>query len=107
MRTKLFYSTMLTAALAVGFAGCEAEHTKFVKDSKQQKNWELQRVDIMYQVAEQQYRVGDMDQCHESLKQALAVNAPYAPIHVLAAKVELEGGSLEEATTQLKQALAI
>jgi tetratricopeptide (TPR) repeat protein len=61
----------------------------------------------MYQVAEQQYKVGDLAKCRESLKSALAVPTPYAPMHVLAARVELEGGSLDVAATQLKEALTI
>jgi tetratricopeptide (TPR) repeat protein len=107
MRTKLLLSTVLTAAIALSFAGCEAEHKKFVKESQQMKSWEIQRVGIMNQVAEQQYRVGELDKCRETLKQALAIDAPYAPIHILAAKVEMEGGSLEEAATHLKRAAAL
>lgn len=107
MRTKLPLAAVLTAALAAGFAGCEGAHKPFVEQSEQKKNWDLQQMNINYQVAEQQYRVGDLDKCRESLKQALAINAPYAPIHVLAAKVEMEGGSLDEAIAQLKKALTI
>ncbi len=109
LRNKL-YRTLLAAGIAAALAGCDtamqrAEHEKFL--ARDQSNFNRQRLDIMYQVAEQQYKVGEFDKCRESLKTALAVTTPYAPTHVLAARVELEGGSLEVAATQLKEALAI
>ena len=112
MRTNNFYRTLVVAAVSavmLGVSGCDQltrEHNKFVETDK--KQWNKTRLEFMYEVAEQDYKVGDYDKCREKLKEALAVDAPYAPIHVLAAKVDLEEeGNLEDASTQLKKAIEI
>jgi tetratricopeptide (TPR) repeat protein len=110
MLKKIFYRTLLAAVTAAALTGCDstmqrAEHEKFL--ARDQTKFNRQRLDIMYQVAEQQYKVGDLDKCREQLRTALTVTTPYAPTHILAARVELEGGSLEVAEAQLKEALAI
>jgi tetratricopeptide (TPR) repeat protein len=105
MRTITLYRLLLATLAAAAMAGCAAEHQKFVEPAA--RDFDRQRLDIMYQVAEQQYKVGDLAKCRESLKTALAVKTPYAPMHVLAARVELEGGNLDVAASQLKDALAI
>jgi len=96
---------MLSAVAVAALAACAAEHQKFVEPAA--KDFDRQRLDIMYQVAEQQYKVGDLAKCRESVKAALAVKTPYAPMHVLAARVEIEGGNLDVAASELKKALAI
>jgi superkiller protein 3 len=107
MNAKTLTRLVIAAIIAGTLAGCDlkAGHEQFVKE--QRSNFERQRLDIIYQVAEQQYKVGDYTKCRESIKTALAVPTPYAPMHVLAAKVELEGGGLEVAADHLKEALKI
>jgi tetratricopeptide (TPR) repeat protein len=95
----------VTVALISGCDAVDASHREFVE--KQKVIFDRQKLDILYQVAEQQYKVGDLAKCRESIKPALATSTPYAPIHILAARVELEGGSLELAASELKTALSI
>ncbi len=106
-RTLSFRSMALAAAVLAGSmtAGCQAEHNKFSADSK--KEFEGAKLGILYQVAEQQYKVGDYDKCKEGLAQMLATKASFAPMHTLAAKVDLEGGSLDDAATQLRKSMEI
>lgn len=112
MLTKSFYRTLsyrTFAAVAVAGAlmagGCAQEHKKFAEPAKQ--DWEKAQLGIMYQVAEQEYKVGDYDKCRDSLAKMLQVTAPFEPSHVLMAKVDLEGGSLDDAASQLKKASEI
>ena len=94
---------LLGAALIC--SGCAAEHKKFATPAKQ--DWEKAQLGIMYQVAEQEYKVGDYDKCRDGLAKMLEVKASFAPMHILMAKVDLEGGSLDDAASQLKTAAAI
>jgi tetratricopeptide (TPR) repeat protein len=108
MRHRALTSMIVAAIAAVAVAGCsftDEEHDKFI--AAQKAIFERQKLDILYQVAEQQYKVGDLEKCRESLKPALAASTPHAPIHILAARVELEGGSLELAAKELKTAVTI
>ena len=102
-------AALLFAGLAVSaLPGCDLldeSHREFVKQQKQL--FDLQKLDIVYQVAEQQYKVGDLTKCRETLKPALDSGTPHAKLRVLSARVELEGGSLELAASELKTALAI
>jgi len=100
------YRTCAAAIAATLFlTGCESEHKKFAEPAKQ--DWEKAQLGIMYQVAEQEYKVGDYDKCRDALAKMLAVKAPFAPMHILMAKVDLEGGSLDDAASQLKTASTI
>jgi tetratricopeptide (TPR) repeat protein len=70
-------------------------------------NWNLARIAIMYQLAETQYKVGDYDKCVDTLREAFATKAPFAPMYILAAKVDIERGNLEPAANQLNAAIRI
>ena len=109
MRNHMILGLLLAALTAGALAGCDAAldkgHKEFTAQSR--ADFDRQKLNILCQVAEQQYKVGDLDKCRESLKNALTVATPYAPIHILAARVELEGGNLDVAASQLKTALEI
>ena len=108
MRIAKSYRTLaLAALLAMATAGCEAEHQKFKERAS--KDWENARMGFLYEVAEQQYKVGDYSKCKEQLTQMLAAGTPFEPMYVLAAKVSLatESGSLDDAANSLKKALEL
>ncbi len=108
MPRNFLYRTLATAALATSLlAGCASEHAKFVK--KDEDGFASTRMSMLYQAADQQYKVGELDKCRESIKQAIAADPkhPYAPLFILAGRVELEGGSLENAVTDLKKAVEV
>ncbi|HEY4328899.1 MAG TPA: tetratricopeptide repeat protein [Phycisphaerae bacterium] len=111
MQSKKIYRLLMCAVVAgsfsAGLGGCEAEHKKYVEASKEKTDWENAQLGIMFQVAEQEYKTGELDKCRESLKSALAAGGKSEPIQVLAAKVEMEGGSLDDAVTHLKKAIGI
>ena len=107
MRRNFLYRTLVTATFTALFTGCAAEHAKFVKPHED--GFAATRMSMLYQAAEQQYKVGELAKCRDSLRAAIEADAkhPYAPLFVLAGRVELEGGSLENAATDLKKAVEL
>ena len=105
------YRTLAAAALAgaaLVFAGCEdAMKTQDTMKVEQYGRWNLTRESVMYQLAQQQYEVGDYDKCRKTIDECLALKTPFAPVLTLAGKVELEKGSLEIAAARLKEAVRI
>src|SRR6185295_13904497 len=96
MKTKLA-SILLALVVATASTGCEKllkdEHAKNVK--KGDETWSKAKQAIQYEVALQQYKVGDYDKCRETLRTALGTASPTAAILTLAAKIEMEqSGSL-------------
>jgi len=85
--------------------GCEdMGKTQSTMQKEQYDRWNLTRVGVMLQLAQQQYEVGDYDKCRKTLDEAFATHAPSAPLHILYAKVEIEKGSLEAAAAHLEEA---
>jgi tetratricopeptide (TPR) repeat protein len=99
-------SATVTGALLLTGCGGGQKHNETMRE-KQFGKWNLTRIGILYQLAEQQYKVGDYDKCQESLKDAFALKLDYAPIHILAAKVHIEKANLELALEQLNKAIQI
>ena len=89
-------SGAIIGAVALGGCGDMGKDHDALK-TQMNKQWNMTRLGIMYQLAEQQYKVGDYDKCEETLKDAFATKAPFAPIYVLAAKIQIERGNLEPA----------
>ena len=109
-RISLYRTLMLSAAAAgvlatVGCSGMSKDH----ETAKQKGNntWNMARIGIMYQLAETQYKVGDYDKCESTLREAFATKAQFAPMYILAAKVDIERGNLEPAANQLNAAIRI
>jgi tetratricopeptide (TPR) repeat protein len=103
---SLAAAALSAAALALG-ACSGAPQTHDTMRHEQYNRWDLSRVAIIYQLAEQQYKVGDFDKCRKTCDEGFGVKPDFAPLHVLIAKVELEKGSLEAAANHLKEALRI
>ena len=105
---KCYRSWMILSIAAAGLlAGCDSGKKHATIKEEQYNRWNMTRIGVMAQLAQQQYEVGDYDKCKETLAQCLALNAPHAGIHILSAKVDIEKGSLETAADQLHQALRI
>ena len=112
MTTHALYRTCILASAIVGAAfclpGCEANGApKSTQRDDMRDHWNQTRIAVLYQMAEQQYEVGDYPKCRETLAQAFALRFPHAPTHTLAAKVDIEAGNLESAAGHLKLALQI
>ncbi len=97
-------------ALLAPLNGCSSSSTPKehqTMNQEQSNRWNATRVAVMLQLATQQYQVGDYDKCRDTLQQGFAMNYPCAALHTLAARVELEKGSLEVANTHLKLAVQL
>lgn len=106
--TKLYRSCLVLGLSAAAFlGGCDSGKKHQTIKEEQYNRWNMTRIGVMAQLAKQQYEVGDYDKCKETLAQCLALNAPHAGIHILAAKVDIEKGNLETAADQLHQASRI
>ena len=105
------YRSLAFACIAVAVlasTGCEdAGKSQVTMKQEQYNRWNGTRVGVMLQLAQQQYEVGDYDKCRKTLDEAFSTKAPSAPLHVLAAKVEIEKGSLEAAADHLQTAARI
>ncbi len=105
------YRSLAFAGIAAAVfmsTGCEdMSKTQATMKQQQYNNWNGTRVGVMLQLAQQQYEVGDYDKCRKTLDEAFAMKSPSAPLHVLAAKVEIEKGSLEAAADHLQTAARI
>src|ERR1035437_9516564 len=108
-RSRFSRTLILSAAVlgALAFAGCSGMKQHETMKVQQTTRWNLTRIAIMYQLAEQQYKVGDYDKCNETLKDAFGTKAQFAPIFILAAKVQIEQGNLEAAAEHLNHAIRI
>lgn len=99
-------AAVLAVACTLGACGDMAKpHETMTRE--RYNHWDLSRVAITYQLAEQQYKVGDYDKCRATCADGFAVKRDFAPLHVLIAKVDLEKGTLESAADHLKEALRI
>lgn len=107
-RSKLYRSCLVLAFAAVGLlAGCETGKKHVTIKKEQTDRWNLTRIAVMYQLAKQQYEVGDYEKCKQTLADCARMDTPFAGIHTLSAKVDIEKGSLEPAATSLAEAIRI
>jgi len=112
MTTHTLYRSCLLASAIFGAAlflpACDSDGgPKSTQRDEMRGHWNETRIAVLYQMAEQQYEVGDYPKCRETLAQAFALRYPHAPTHTLAAKVDIEAGNLESAAGHLKLALQI
>jgi tetratricopeptide (TPR) repeat protein len=110
MPSNSLYRTFVFSAAFAGtllFAGCGAQNRQDTAKEKGLTRWNMTRIGIIYQLAEQQYKVGDYDKCAETLKDAFALKAEFSPVYVLAAKLQIEKSNLELAAAYLNKAIQI
>ena len=90
--------------MAGTLGGCAEDHAKFVASKTQE--WHKTQERFIFEVAEQEYKVGDFEKCRDTLRPVLAGDPSYPPVLILAAKVEMDqGGSLETARDELTHAI--
>ncbi|MCL2647060.1 MAG: tetratricopeptide repeat protein [Phycisphaerales bacterium] len=107
-RISFYRSLMMSAVIAgtLAVTSCGLDNHKSAHEQGT-TSWNMARLAIIYQLAETQYKAGDYDKCTETLKEAFETKALFAPMHVLAAKVNIEKGNLEPAANYLNAAIRI
>lgn len=67
--------------------------------------WDQTRAAMMYDMAESQFRTGDLEQAAESVTQGLQTNPRDARLYVLAGRIELERSRLERSYNAFEKAI--
>src|SRR5579884_3056341 len=83
--------------------GCNGKKEP-TQEEAAQKRWNDARSSVLYSVAQDQYKSHDFDKCKQTVGQALKMTPNSAPLLVLAAKVDIEQGKLEQAENELEMA---
>ncbi len=109
--TKVYRTCVIVglAAAALFTGACSADKQPSHETIKQEseRKWNLAKIGVQYQLAQQQYAVGDYDKCKQTLQEAMSLNEPHAGLQMLAGKVDIEKGDLDSAATHLKESVHI
>jgi len=88
--------TLTAAALTASLLlGCQDSLVEEKADAK--NRWLELRSSMMLDMAEQQFRTGDLTQAEKSVKDGLGIDPTHAGLHVLAGRISIERGKLERA----------
>src|SRR4051794_37779400 len=100
------FKTIVPALTLALLIGCNSTPKK---TSKQQMvdQWNHARANVMFGLARDQYSTGNFDPARKSVQDGLALDPQNEPLHVLAAKLAIEGGQLDRAARELEQARKI
>jgi Flp pilus assembly protein TadD len=85
--------------------GCQQQAAKGPTQKEMaNREWNAARSSVLAQLANEQYRAGNLDKSRQSVAEALKFTPDNAALHVLSAKLAIEGAQLELAEQQLKLA---
>src|SRR4051812_20172700 len=98
-----FKSILPVAVLALA-VGC-APHKSPKEEMTAQ--WNRTRANVMAGLAKDQYATGNFDPARKTVTDALRLDPENGPLHVLSAKLAIEGGQLEIASRELEHARKI
>ena len=94
----------ITILLLVAAAGCQSSNPRPTQSEAAQKQWSQARAGVLGTLASDQYRNGNFDKCQATLDEALRLTPQDANLHILAARLAIEQGSLESAEKHLEEA---
>src|SRR5438270_323546 len=77
---------ILTAALA----GCQQQKSPSQKEQAN-REWNGARASVLVSLANEQYKSGNFDNCRRSVDEALKLTPDSEPLHLLSAKLAIEG----------------
>jgi len=97
-------SVLLSAALAVSLFGCNNALKTPDQKAEANKHWNAARASVLASLANEQFRSGNFEKCRRTIDDALKLVPESEPLHVLAAKLDIENGQLELAEQELKLA---
>ncbi len=103
MRNSWITITLLSAA-AAGLSGCSSSKPQPTQSEAAQKQWSQARSGVLETLAVDQYRNGNFDKCQATLDEALRLTPQNSSLHILAARLAIEQGSLESADKHLELA---
>jgi Flp pilus assembly protein TadD len=99
---KLWCIAFAALAIALSSTGCQNGKDKNKKEAT--ARWNKARAGVMYSLAQDQFRAGNLDQCRKTVDGALKLDPQNPAVHVLSAKLSIEQGQLESAERELEAA---
>jgi tetratricopeptide (TPR) repeat protein len=94
------FAPIIVLGLGLVLASCQ--NARKPDKETAQRNWSQARASVLYSLAQDQYKGHDFDTCKDTLGQAMKIAPDSAPLHTLAAKVDIEQGQLELAEKELE-----
>ncbi|MDY6913931.1 MAG: tetratricopeptide repeat protein [Planctomycetota bacterium] len=95
---------MLAAGLLAVLVGCNMSSVPEARDEAY-KRWDHTRAKMLYGVAEEQLKVGQLDQARNKAQEALSLDADYIEARTLLAKVYIEQGHYIMAIAELRKVI--
>ena len=109
MATNNLYRSLLitgfSAAVLLTSACSDINKKHQTIKQEQYQRWHMAKLGVQFQLAQQQYAVGDYDKCKATLAEARTMGEPHSGLELLAAKVDIEKGDLDSASVHLKDAV--
>lgn len=103
MRSK-FAAWVIPFVLVLSIAGCQSGPHEPTAKEKATKEWNAARAAVLTGLATDQYKNGNFDKSRQTVNQALKLVPDSPALHILSAKLAIEGGQLELAEQELKLA---
>ncbi len=100
MSSKLMLPVVLLALVA----GCASEQAQKSQKQEVTDAWNRTRANVMVGLAKDQYATGNFDASRKTVGDALKLDPENEPLHVLSARLAIEGGQLEIASRDLELA---
>src|SRR6185437_6553347 len=95
---------ILPAVLLALVAGCASSKPEKTQKQEVTEAWNRTRANVMYGLAKDQYSAGNFDASRKTTGDALKLDPENEPLHVLSARLAIEGGQLDIASKDLEVA---
>src|SRR5438067_1426200 len=101
MKTKPAISAVTTALFCILLGGCQSHSKTPTQKEVAVKEWNHARSAVLASLAKSQFESGNIDKGQQTIEEALRLSPDDATLHVLAGKIFIEKGLLEQADREL------
>jgi len=103
IKRAILYIAVMTLVLA---AGCGQLYMDKQREDARQR-WGVSRAEMVTRMADGQFQRGEVGRARQSVADLLRANVPYAPLYVLAARMEADKGDLDAARSFADHAVTL
>jgi len=103
IKRAILYIAVMTLVLA---AGCGQLYMDKQREDARQR-WGVSRSEMVTRMADGQFQRGEVGRARQSVADLLRANVPYAPLYVLAARMEADKGDLDAARSFADHAVTL